>query len=238
MATLTKKNTAPIKKPPRPSNPSALEMTVYRYQLKAYDCYQKLKNKAGASKQEIAQLEEDIAFLKRDRARISAHARYQEYLAQELDEYRKSNKEKDEFELAEEKHHPTDTLSKNLYAVAESQPSPNHAVHHIIMGKGRHPITIEARLTMFEYGIGINDAINGVWLPRSSAYAGHYTTPKAPPHSRIHRYNYEIWVGRLARIKNNEAGFKIRLGQIKSDLKNGTHPTEILETKKPEWKPN
>ncbi|WP_233448307.1 AHH domain-containing protein [Vibrio penaeicida] len=59
------------------------------------------------------------------------------------------------------------------------------------MGNGRVKAMINARLQMFMYGIGINDSMNGIWLPRSTTYKGRYTTPKAPTHSRIHGNNYQ-----------------------------------------------
>ncbi|MBS9948599.1 AHH domain-containing protein [Vibrio alginolyticus] len=102
-------------------------------------------------------------------------------------------------------------LSRILYAVAEPHPSPNHAAHQIVMRNGKVTAMIDAKLQMLEFGIGINDAINGVWLPRSSAYKDHYTTPKAPPHSRIHGTNYQNWIGTLGRIRHSENVFKSTL---------------------------
>ncbi|HHX8442856.1 TPA: hypothetical protein ACVO0G_004276 [Vibrio diabolicus] len=55
---------------------------------------------------------------------------------------------------------------------------------------------IDAKLQMFEFGIGINDAINGVWLHRSSAYKDHYTTPKL---HLTHEYMVQIIRTGLAR---------------------------------------
>ncbi|MGF1725667.1 hypothetical protein [Photobacterium nomapromontoriensis] len=91
---------------------------------------------------------------------------------------------------------------------------------------------MRARLQMHIYGLGINDPLNGVWLPRSKAYEGHFTTPKAPPHSRIHRYNYEMWVGQLAQVRDKKL-FVDRLRIIKMKLNHGTHPDKILEKKDP-----
>jgi hypothetical protein len=96
---------------------------------------------------------------------------------------------------------------------------------------------IDAKLQMFEFGIGINDAINGVWLPRSTAYKDHYTTPKAPPHSRIHGTNYQNWIGMLGRIRHSEKIFKSTLLRMKKQIQDGSHPAKILEKKDPNWKP-
>lgn len=64
------------------------------------------------------------------------------------------------------------------------------------MGNGKVTAMIDAKLQMFEFGIGINDAINGVWLPRSSAYKDHYTTPKI---HLTHEYMVQIIRTGLAR---------------------------------------
>lgn len=226
-----------IKLPLRPSNPSALEMAIYRFQVEAYKHYQKLKKSPASTPAEKKEVLETMKHLKRERAKINAHAKMQEQLFAELESYREGNKGKSSSELASEKHHPTNVLVRNLYAIAEPQPSQNHSAHHIVLGNGKVPRLIDARLQMFLYGIGINDAINGIWLPRSSAFKGHYTTPKAPPHSRIHGENYQAWVGMLARIQNNEAAFKVKLGRIKAQLNDGSHPPQIIMKKDPAWKP-
>ncbi|HHG3448755.1 TPA: AHH domain-containing protein [Vibrio parahaemolyticus] len=226
-----------LKLPLRPKNPSGLEMAIYRFQVKAYKHYNKIKDLDKTSPKEVKEAEETIAHLNRERAKINAHAQLQEQLLADLEVYRDDNKDSSYIELAKEKHHPTTRLASNLYAIAEPKPSPNHAAHHIIMGNGRVRAMTNARLQMFMYGIGINDSINGIWLPRSTAYKGHYTTPKAPMHSRIHGDNYQRWVGRLAVIRNNESAFRARLVTIKSQLKDGSHPPKILMKKDPSWKP-
>ncbi|BCL73842.1 hypothetical protein TUMSATVNIG1_58280 (plasmid) [Vibrio nigripulchritudo] len=227
-----------LKLPLRPKNPSGLEMAIYRFQVDAYKHYHKIKNLNNSSPEDIKEAKETVDHLNRERTKINAHAKLQEQLLADLEEYRDNNKDKARTELAQEKHHPTDRLVSNLYAIAEPKPSPNHAAHHIVMGNGQVRAMINARLQMFMYGIGINDSINGIWLPRSTAYKGHYTTPKAPIHSRIHGQNYQRWVGKLADIRNNESAFKAKLVSIKTQLKDGSHPPEILKKKDPSWKPD
>lgn len=84
---------------------------------------------------------------------------------------------------------------------------------------------------MFELGIGINDAINSVWLARSSAYKDHYTTPKAPTHSRTHGTNYQNWIGTLGIIRHSEDVFKSALLKIKKQIQDGSRPENPLEKK-------
>ncbi|HHI5546324.1 TPA: AHH domain-containing protein [Vibrio parahaemolyticus] len=237
MSTITIGKSPVFKKPLRPTNPSALELAIYNYQVDALKHYKKISNLANATKSQLTEIEETIKHLKRERAKIKAHARLQDDLYEELQQYRTNNKTKDESQLSKENHHPTNTLVKNLYAIAEPQPSPNHAAHHIVMGNGRVTAMIDAKLQMFEFGIGINDAINGVWLPRSTLYKDHYTTPKAPPHSRIHGTNYQNWIGTLGRIRHSEKVFKTTLLKMKKQIQDGSHPDKILEKKDVNWKP-
>ncbi|WP_413113975.1 AHH domain-containing protein [Thaumasiovibrio sp. DFM-14] len=232
-------NKSPILKLPlRPSNPSALEMAIYQFQVKAYKHYHRVTNQTDSSPEELKEVKETIAHLERERAKINAHAIIEERLLRELEAYREESVRKSTTELSNEKHHPTTRLVSSLYAIAEPQPSPTHAAHHIVMGNGKVRAMIDARMQMFMYGIGINDSINGIWLPRSTAYKGHYTTPKAPTHSCIHGENYQRWVGILANIRNNEKRFKTKLTLIKKQLNDGTHPPMILKKKDPTWKPS
>ncbi|MGF1725252.1 AHH domain-containing protein [Photobacterium nomapromontoriensis] len=156
-----------------------------------------------------------------------------------LTEYRESNKEKSPNELKKEPHHPTTVLSRNLTAIGEPKPSTIHDPHHIVMGTGRFRKMqmMLARLNLHVFGIGINDPINGVWLPRTKADKGHWASPLAPAHKEIHRYNYETWITSL--LSNDslpESVYVNRLRSIKNKLKTGTYPTQIIEKKTLEWK--
>ncbi|MFH4412495.1 hypothetical protein [Vibrio diabolicus] len=71
----------------------------------------------NASKSELEEVEATIKYLKRERAKIKAHAHLQDELYEELKKYRRENKAKDESQLSREKHHPTNSLIRNLYAV-------------------------------------------------------------------------------------------------------------------------
>ncbi|UTV29386.1 AHH domain-containing protein [Photobacterium atrarenae] len=138
----------------------------------------------------------------------------------------------------QEPHHPTNVLSRNLTSIGEHKPSPRHDPHHIIMGAGRfrQMEMMSARLNLHIFGIGINDPRNGVWLPRNRKDSGHWTTPDAPSHKQIHRYNYETWI--VKNLSNDmlpEQVFLNRLRNIKNKLKNSTYPDEVMAKKNPEW---
>lgn len=220
--------------PARPSNPTPLELAINRFQREAVRVRQNLQQEPKPDGMALKKIKEDLAFLDRELIRIST----QSSLQSNLSEYREGNKQKKSHELVREPHHPTKQLVSHLYAVAEPQPSKNHHPHHIVMGKGNARM-MRTRLQMHLYGIGINDPVNGIWLPRSTAFEGHFTTPKAPPHSRIHSHNYQTWISdSLVNIRKSETQFVNKLRIIKLDIKNGTHPAKILEKKDINWSPS
>lgn len=217
---------------PRPSNPTALELAIHRFEQLANQHYQNGKQSMDAkAKQKHAR---DLQHLQRERIRISTQAALQ----QDLDTYRKENKQKSVVELAKEPHHPTNVLSKNLTAIAEPKPSQDHDAHHIVMGKGRwlKSEMMRARLSLHLHGIGVNDPINGVWLPRDRESKGHWATPNSPAHKEIHRYNYERWVSnKLGAPALPESSVRNRLRDIKHVLTYGGYPSQIVGKKDAQW---
>ncbi|GAA3925140.1 AHH domain-containing protein [Litoribacillus peritrichatus] len=220
---------------PRPSNPSPLQLSIYRFELKARK-YHYDKALAAPANESLAQkknrekaFEEDWNHLQKEKERLSALA-----LAENLKKYREESASKSLSELQREPHHPTHTLSNNLAAIAEPKPSTSHEPHHIIMGKGRWLVMemMRARLNLHVHGIGINDPINGVWLPRYMSDHGHWATPNSAPHRPIHRYNYEDWVTEVLRA--NGLSKEMVLNQLKEkkrQLKNGSYPDRITQAK-------
>ncbi|MBQ1783497.1 MAG: AHH domain-containing protein [Gammaproteobacteria bacterium] len=230
----------PVIPSPRPSNPTALELAIHRFehQAKVYH-YEKVKlAKATGQPGEIskarAKLDRDWQHLQRERIRIATHAQ----LALDLENYRASAQEKTVAMLADEPHHPTRQLARNLTAVGEPKPSLDHDPHHIIMGKGRFLALrmMQVRLSLHLHNMGINDPINGVWLPRTRTDKGHWATPEAPAHKELHGFNYEAWIVRQFRdIKMSKQRFVNRLRDVKIKLQFGGHPADIVQPKNPSW---
>lgn len=230
----------PVIPSPRPSNPTALELAIHRFeeQAKTYH-YEKAKlARSSGEPAEIAKarakLERDWQHLQRERIRISTQAELQK----NLEDYRADAKSKTRQQLIDEPHHPTTVLARHLNAVGEPKPSPDHDPHHIIAGKGRfRPLDMQrARLGLHMHGIGINDAINGVWLPRYKADKGHWATPEAPAHREIHRYNYETWIWmQFGATLLSESVVRQRLRTVKQKLKQGGYPGQILQPKDTQW---
>lgn len=229
----------PVIPSPRPSNPTALELAIHRFeeQAKAYHHQKAALAKATGEPGEVAKararLDRDWQHLQRERIRISTQAELQ----RGLDEYRADAKQKTTAELAKEPHHPTTVLARHLTAVGEPKPSLDHDPHHIIMGRGRWQSLemMRVRLALHMHRIGINDPVNGVWLPRTKADKGHWATPASPAHKEIHRFNYETWIIRQLRAVATAQQFSNRLRDIKTKLRFGGYPSSIVEPKNPNW---
>lgn len=108
-------------------------------------------------------------------------------------------------------------LSDSIKA-ATNKPRPAAVcAHHIVaLTDGE---ASRSRLLLFRWGIGINDADNGVFLP--SKKVGMRGYPKAAHHKPYHdpEYHYEVYI-RLQR-GSNEAGGRIELNGMKKDLLTG-----------------
>ena len=230
-----------IPKPERPNNPSPLELAIYNYEVKAREFHiEKAKiatddEPASGKKLRILKSERDWEHLRLERRKIAAHIMLQE----ELVEYRTSNKSKSVKELSKESHHPTGKLARNLTATGEPKPTVMHEPHHIIPGKGCHQ-KVEmavARMNLHAHGIGINDPLNGVWLRNFAKNTpDDWATPDSPAHRPIHTYNYETWINeRFSNDNLPESVFLSRLQTVKREIKSGTHPQKILQSKDTNW---
>ena len=107
-------------------------------------------------------------------------------------------------------------LGQNLEATGIPRP-PNSAAHHIVSGlDGR---AAQARAILRRDGVNINEAANGVFLPRISRFA----RPPSATHSRIHTNRYYTEITR--RLQQAQPGTAhIVLRQIADELAAGTFP--------------
>lgn len=213
--------------PSRPAEPTPLEMAIYNFELKAKAHY----DNKSANKEK---LNRDFEHLQKEKTRLLSVVIAQESLSQ----YRQRNETVGEEVLSEEPHHPTKILAQYLSAVGEPKPTINHEAHHIICGKGRfrQVLIAQARLTMHLHGIGINDPINGVWLCNMEKNKeDDWATRNSVPHRKIHRYNYETWIGSSFRGRQNKLQFVTRLRNVKFRIKSGTMPVNVMKKKDVQW---
>lgn len=222
-------------KPERSDNPSPLEMAIYNFELKAKAYHdQKLVNSSKNDKDILDKMKQDFEHLQKEKKRLLSLYSMQESLSA----YRKQNEDTTEDELAKEEHHPTTKLAKFLTAVGEPKPTRNHEAHHIICGKARHRqrLMAFARLSLHEHGIGINDPINGVWLCNTEKNKMEdWATPESVSHRRIHRYNYETWIGQAFASPENKSQFIGKLRTMKLRIKMGSMPDNVMKPKDINW---
>ncbi len=79
---------------------------------------------------------------------------------------------------------------------------------------------LPARIIIFKWNIGINDADNGVFLPAHQVGMPNY--PKAVRHSPYHAPEYHTAVLARVRRAKDEPGCRLQLRRIKKDLLAGT----------------
>jgi A nuclease family of the HNH/ENDO VII superfamily with conserved AHH len=105
-------------------------------------------------------------------------------------------------------------LSTSIKAASGQARPAAVCAHHIVAL--RDDEAARSRLLMFRWGIGINDADNGVFLP--SKKVGMPGFPSATHHTSNHspEYHYEVYV-RLSR-GSNEAGGRTELKGMQTDL--------------------
>lgn len=221
--------------PERPSNPSPLEMAIYNYELKAKAFYDKKAKQSNAADPVVEKhLNQDYKHLEKERERIESVIIVQ----QSLEAYRAEALKSDIETLNKEGHHPTDKLGKHLSAVGEFKPTAKHEAHHIIPGKGRfrQPILLRTRLRLHAHGVGINDPMNGVWLfGTEKEKEFDWATVDAASHRRIHRHNYESWIGGIFRAKRNKTDFINLLRNVKMKIKTGQMPENVMMPKDKTW---
>lgn len=121
--------------------------------------------------------------------------------------------------------HKSERLRKHLKERFGFEPNDCHA-HAIV--SGRQPLAAVMRAAMAQLGIRIDDADNGCWLPENTAATPHPVFPAAPPHSRIHRYNYYFWINSKLQGVENVWAFRSRLNVLSKQLYTGKMEPYVL----------
>ena len=107
-------------------------------------------------------------------------------------------------------------LRQNLLDSGEIAPSYPNAAHHIVAGNA--PRADKARFILRKYGIDINDASNGVFLPTVKGVS------EATYHHSMHTRTYYDAVNEILRNANSREEVIYYLNYIAERLKNGTFP--------------
>lgn len=149
-----------------------------------------------------------------------------------IERYRMNAAQKTTQELADEEH-SSSRLGSHLVERYGTRPTQCHA-HALVAGK--HKLCGELRLIMAKLKIGIDDVDNGCWLPENTAATPHPVYPKAPPHSRIHRYNYYTWIHSRLSAARAAPLFRTTLNLLGQMLQTGQYPESVM-MKKPAGSP-
>jgi len=221
---------------------SRIESMIDEYSALARECHQLSSTNFKTAKERLKNkitLAHKQRTLASNRRSIACQASIKYNLAQYQQDNRGNNSEsavEDDarFDRMEaEPHHPTYRLVRNMWAAGDIAPDNNCSAHHIVEGHGKRikdkitgeyvqsPVAVEARLTLHEARIGINDPDNGVWLPKNMKFVPHWAMPKALPHSIIHTRLYEEFVLGRIRGRTDEAEVRTALDVIAAGLQDG-----------------
>ncbi|WP_340558756.1 polymorphic toxin-type HINT domain-containing protein [Streptomyces sp. GSL17-111] len=109
-------------------------------------------------------------------------------------------------------------LSDNLQTSGAARPAES-AAHHIVASTS--PKAAAARQRLASFGIDINDASNGVFLPRGSKSAN---PTGASVHSRIHTNDYYAYVNKMIGGARNAKEARDVLQHLRGQLQDGRWP--------------
>jgi len=115
------------------------------------------------------------------------------------------------------------TLDRNLKKDGHLR-APNVCAHHIVAS--RHPDAYRSRLMLFRWGIGVNDADNGVYLP-AFAVTPVPSLSKAIPHDQLHlspRYYLRVEARLLAVDKTSQPAARGALRRMRGEMIAGSFP--------------
>ncbi|RWX42975.1 RHS repeat-associated core domain-containing protein, partial [Candidatus Electrothrix aarhusensis] len=112
-------------------------------------------------------------------------------------------------------------LRKAMEEAGELTPQFKNAAHHIVMSNSKNSRMKKLRDLFKKHGISINDADNGIFLPKGSKYA---IGTNLPAHSKIHTNAYKEAVYDRLKNKKSEKGIRQALSDIKNDIILGNFP--------------
>jgi uncharacterized protein RhaS with RHS repeats len=104
-------------------------------------------------------------------------------------------------------------LRANMIAAGKVEPNYPNAAHHIVLSNSKDWRMIELRKKMELFGIDINDADNGIFLPISSSVKEQFNVDKIS-HSKIHTEQYKQSIYDVLSPARTEEEFRQKLKSI------------------------
>ncbi|WP_339074472.1 AHH domain-containing protein [Teredinibacter turnerae] len=144
-----------------------------------------------------------------------------------LNEYRELNCGNKPIYKAKDAHKAGNStiLGNHLRADGQARHGANWEAHHIVCS--RHASHGSARLKMFAY-VGINDPLNGCWLPKKNEDAKGTVLPNAVGHGYLQTNKYAAWVGRTLRMANGERDILNALQSIRRKVQNAKNEPDVV----------
>jgi hypothetical protein len=124
--------------------------------------------------------------------------------------------------------------SKKLAEKMESMgdPRPHDLCHAHAIVSGAHAKAATLRLILAKYKRRIDDPLNGCWLPKNTKAKSYMPErlKNAMPHSRVHRYQYYLWLNSIFRPSNikNQQKLDQLLVEVSFKLQTGSFPPEVM----------
>lgn len=174
---------------------------------------------------------EQLNHLSQEKAHVDNFAQ----ITQRLEEYY-GFVDSPQYDLLTDDQHKSSRLGENMRAVGRPKPTDRYDAHAIV--SGGHTQAAQARLKLVKASVGVDEPVNGAWLPRSgkdSFKSNCWATPGAVPHSRTHRNTYYTWVTRQLLPLRGSPGIseqnlvREKLRIIGERLESGDIPQNILD---------
>ena len=111
--------------------------------------------------------------------------------------------------------------------------APGFAQHHLVPHQSGNPRFQDARDILDAHGIHLDEAANGVSMPKDVATSAGYNRELGVPHSRIHNSDYaDALASRLQKALDDGKDLSDELQRIASDL---TDPQSNWPLGKERW---
>lgn len=121
-------------------------------------------------------------------------------------------------------------LSSSEVVLKEPHPF-NNAAHHIVMSNSKDKRMKKLRDLFKKHGMDINDADNGIFLPRTVSDS---INSGLPAHSKMHSDAYKQAVYNRLKNKKSEAGVRQALTDIANEIRTGKIPI-VNEVSNDNW---
>jgi hypothetical protein len=114
----------------------------------------------------------------------------------------------------------SEILGDNLRAANDYPPASGYEAHHIVPSGAGGSLMDEVRARLVSFGIDLNNALNGVWLPGSDAPSD----ATEAYHERLNNKIYNAAVVQAFRDVTSAQEAIDALARIKTQLQDGTFP--------------